>query len=446
MKHTNDMTTGNPFSAIILFALPLIIGNVFQNLYNVVDVAIVGNSLGDHALAAVGATSALYGLYICLNFGFNNGFSLVIARNFGAKDIPRLKRSIGGTLRLGVLLSVVLTVLGIFTTRPLLVLLHTPDIDLSFRYISVLVYCVIFSVLYNTFSAILRAVGNSVAPLVFLIIGTVTNIILDVLFIRVFHMGVFGAAFATVLAQAVCALISGLYYVKKCPDLLPSAEDYKLDPVTEKELLINGLSMGMMFSIVSLGSVSLQYAINDLGDVTVTAHTAARKIDETMMLVFFPLSTAAATYSSQNLGAGKYDRIKKGILAAFAVCFAVAIIMIITAVMFGPELVQAISGTANPEVIRLGSLYLRLNVPFFFFLVCLVVLRSTLQGLGNKIVPISASFIEMGGKVIVAFFLVPVFGYMGVVFTEPAIWILGSVVVSIGFFYTMSRLRSSERG
>ena len=444
MKHTKDMTVGSPLRALIFFSLPIILGNLFQQFYNLMDISIVGNHLGEDALAAVGATSALYGLFLSLAHGSANGFSLVIARYFGAKDEKNLRVSIAQTLKLSLMVSGILTVLAFVAVRPLLVLLRTPDVELSYRYISVVLSCVLFTVTYNTLSGILRAVGNSMAPLVFLIIGAFLNIGMDYLFICNFGLGVFGAGLATVLSQALSCVFSGIYLMKKCRDIMPKKEDFKSNPAMVKDLMGNGLSMAMMFSIVSIGSITLQYAVNSLGPVTVAAHTTARKIDETMMVVFSPLSTAAATYCSQNLGAGQIDRIKKGIVTAFAVGFSISLVMIAVALTYGEKLVWLISGSDNAEIIALGSRYLRLNVPFFFFLVTLVVLRSTLQSIGYKVLPLVASGVEMIGKVLIALVLVPRTGYMGITLSEPMIWITCSVIVGLNFIYAMVRLNSKS--
>ena len=250
MKHTNDMTKGSPLKALILFALPIILGNLFQQFYNLMDIAIVGNRLGDYSLAAVGATSALYGLFLSLAHGSANGFSIVIARYFGAGDREGLKRAIAHTLKLTVGLALLLTAVAVFATKPLLVLLKTPDVELSYRYISIVLFAVSVTVLYNVLSGILRAVGNSVAPLVFLIIGAVLNIGMDWLFVCVFDLGVFGAGLATVLAQVISCALTGMYLVIVCKSILPKREHFAADTALSKDLFINALSMAMMFSIV----------------------------------------------------------------------------------------------------------------------------------------------------------------------------------------------------
>ena len=446
MKHSHDMTVGSPLKALIVFSLPIILGNLFQQFYNLMDIAIVGNRLGDTSLAAVGATSALYGLFLSLSHGFANGFSLVIAKYFGAKDMKGLKASVAHTFTLSIFIAILLTMVSVFATKPLLILLQTPDPELSYRYISVVLFAVSVTVFYNILAGIMRAVGNSLAPLVFLIIGALCNIGLDCFFICVLDLGVFGAGLATVLSQVISCILSAVYLWKKCRDLLPGKEDFAFNGKLFRDLIVNGSSMALMFSIVSIGSITLQFAVNGLGETTTAAHTTARKIDETMMVMFAPLSTAAATFASQNLGAKKEDRIRKGIFSAFALAFGVSVIAILVTFLFGRELVTIISGSTNPQVIDLGTGYLQLNIPFFFFLVTLVILRSTLQGVGRKIAPLAGSVVEMVGKVAIALFLVPRIGYMGIIVSEPLIWITCSIIVGFDFalFLFSARQRKSQ--
>ena len=440
MKHTLDMSKGSPLKALILFSLPIIIGNLFQQFYNLMDIAIVGNKLGGKSLAAVGATAALYGLFLSLAYGFSNGFSLVIARYFGAKDQKGLRVSIAHSLILSIGVALFLTAIAVFFTKPLLILLHTPDVELSYRYISVVLFCVVFTVLYNILSGILRAVGNSLVPLIFLIISAFCNIGMDYIFIANFNLGVFGAGLATVLSQVFSCIMCSVYLITKCKDLLPGKEDFRLNKEMMKDLFGNGLSMALMFSIVSIGSICLQFAVNNLGETTVAAHTTARKIDETMMVVFAPLSTACATYCSQNLGAGKTDRIKKGIFTAFALAFSISVLTILTTFLYGEQLVKLVSGSKDPELIRLGTLYLKLNIPFYFFLVALVLLRSSLQGIRYKAAPLAASCVEMIGKTMIALLLVPRIGYMGIIVSEPIIWITCSAIVGVAFIVALKKL------
>ena len=440
MKHSNDMTVGSPLKALVFFSLPLIIGNLFNHFYNVMDVAIVGNALGIDSLAAVGATSAIYGLFISITFGFGSGISLVIARYFGAKDTDGLKRAVAHTIKLSILTAIILTLGAIFGLKPLLILLRTPDVELSYRYISVILFFVSFMLFYHILAGILRAVGNSVAPLVFLIIGSLINIGMDYLFVVVFGWNVFGAGLATTLSQLFSGIITAIYLCVKCKDLIPSKEHFKFDENITMDLISNGLSMALMFSIVSIGSICLQFAINDLGTDTVAAHVSARKIDEMLMMCFAPLSTACATFASQNVGAKKTQRIKKGIATAFALGWGISVVDIIIVYTIGEFLVRLISGDAVESVVSLGTAYLKVNIPFFFFLVAVVLIRSTLQGLGRKIVPLIGSGMEMVGKVLIAFFLVPVMGYMGVMLSEPIIWIACTVVLTVDFVFALKNL------
>ena len=441
MKAQNDLTIGKPIRGIILFTLPIIAGNIFQQLYNVVDTVIVGHVLGEGALAAVGATSALYGLFLSIAHGMTNGFSIIIARYFGAKDERAMKSAMAHTIMLSFLITLFLTVVGVLFVKPVLIFLQTPEeiLGQAHLYILVILSCFLITVTYNMFSGILRGIGNSVMPLVFLIVSSVINVILDIVLVKFLEIGIVGAAIATVIAQLISAILCIIYIVKKCPLLHVEREDFRWNKAMANELFTMGLSMAMMFSVVSIGSIALQSSINSLGTITIAAHTSARKIGEMMMLAYTPLSVASSTFASQNLGAGKYERIKEGIRAAFAVAFGIAILFIIITYLGAGQLVHLISGSDNQQLISTAVLYLKINLPFYFALATLCILRSTLQGLGRKITPLVASTIELAGKFVVAGLLVPKIGYMGICICEPVIWILGSIIVLADFLKTMKK-------
>lgn len=446
MKKTNDLTVGNPIKGILIFMIPIIFGNIFQHMYNLVDTVIVGHILGEEALAAVGATSALYGFFTSMAFGMTNGFSIVIARFFGGKDEKGLRCALAHTVMLTLIFSAVLTTIGTVFAKPLLVLLRTPQeiIDRSYSYVIVVLACLLVSMLYNMFAGMLRGVGNSFMPLVFLIISTVCNAILDVIFVGAAGMGVAGAAWATILAQFISVLCSFLYVWKKCPGLHVQKEDFRWDRAIAGDLFTNGISMAMMFSIVSIGSIALQSAINSLGSITIAAHTAARKIGEMFMMFFTPLSMAGSTYCSQNLGAGKKDRIPRGMRACFVVGFtAAAFVNAITFLAAEPILI-AVTGSHNEELIRTAVWYLYINLPFYFALTILLTLRSALQGLGHKMIPLLASVIELVSKFIVASLLVPHIGYLGVCIVEPLVWVVCAVIVFTDYKLLMRKMKKQE--
>jgi len=446
VKKANDLTSGNPIKGILLFMLPIMFGNIFQHMYNLVDTIIVGHILGEEALAAVGATSALYGFFTSMTFGMANGYSIVIARFFGGKDEKRLKKSLAHTVVLTLIAAIIFTVIGTLFAKSLLIFLQTPTeiIDQSYSYVRIVLSCLLVSMLYNMFACMLRGIGNSFMPLVFLIISTVCNAILDVIFVGGIGMGVAGAAVATILAQTISVICSVVYIMKKCPKLHVRMEDFKWDSNIAGDLLSNGISMAMMFSIVSIGTVALQRAINSLGAITIAAHTAARKIGEMFMLFFSPLGMAGSTYCSQNLGAGKNERIPQGMRACFIIGFSAAVLVnVITFTVAKPMLI-GVTGSDNMELIQTSLQYLHINLPFYFALTILLTLRSALQGLGHKMIPLLASVIELVSKFVVAMVLVPHIGYLGVCIVEPLVWIICATMVFVDYHLLMVKMKKSE--
>lgn len=446
MKKTNDLTIGNPIKGILFFMIPLIFGNIFQHMYNMVDTIIVGHILGEEALAAVGATSALYGFFTSMAFGLTNGYSIVIARFFGGKDEKGLKRALAHTIMLTFLMAAVLTTIGTLFAKPLLGFLQTPAeiIDQSYSYVRVVLACLVISMLYNMFAGMLRGIGNSLMPLVFLIISTVCNAVFDVIFVGGIGMGVAGAAWATIIAQMISVICCVIYVMKKCPELHVGKSDFKWNSLIAGDLFTNGISMALMFSIVSIGSIALQSAINSLGAITIAAHTAARKIGEMFMMFFTPLSMVGSTYCSQNLGAGKKDRIPRGMRACFVVGFsAAALVNVITFAAAEPILI-AVTGSHNQELIQTSLQYLHINLPFYFALTLLLTLRSALQGLGHKIIPLCASVIELVSKFMVASLLVPRIGYLGVCIVEPLVWVICAVLVVVDYKLLMKKMKKQE--
>ena len=275
-----DLLKGSILKSLIIFAIPLLISNIFQQLYNTMDTMIVGNFLGDTSLAAIGACTAVYDLLVGFALGIGNGLSIVTARSYGSNDEKLLKKSVAGSLVIGVFVTAIIMVISSLFLFPLLKFLNTPAeiINESYSYISTLTLCVGVMFAYNLFAGLLRAIGNSVMPLIFLVISSVLNIILDVFFITQFNMGIFGAAVATVIAQGISAVLCLIYIYKKNPILIPSREHFIFDKELYKELLGQGLSMGFMLSIVSTGTVILQTAIIHLGYLIIAGHTSACKL------------------------------------------------------------------------------------------------------------------------------------------------------------------------
>ncbi len=425
----NDMTKGSSVRLILQFAIPLLIGNLFQLVYSLTDTRIVGSFLGEHALAAVGATGSLNSLMIGLLVGLTNGFGIVIARFFGGGDQCGVKKAIAGTIMLSTGTVAVLTVLSAALLRPLLRLLNTPAelIGQSADYFRIILLGMLVTVFYNACAATLRAVGNSVTPLIFLVISTILNVGLDLLFICVFHLGVQGAAGATVLAQGVSVLLCLAFIRARYPQLVPERIDFVRffhDRHVLTWMYSTGLSMGFMLSLVNIGSVVLQSAINTFGANIIVAHTAARKLTELFMMPFSVLATTMATYCSQNLGAGKFLRIKSGLRCTLLLSWGWCLIVVLISYTVVPSLVHMVTGSWTAEIIRTATKYLHINTVFYFVTVVISVLRNSLQGMGDMVTPLISSSIELVGKVLIVLLLVPRLGYMGVMVSEPIIWFI----------------------
>ena len=439
------MTEGSPVRVILLFALPILFGNIFQQLYNIVDTAVIGNVLGDTALAAVGATTAIYGLIIGFSNGMTNGFSVVLARAYGAGDQELMKKTVSMIGMLTLAASFLITVGAMAGLKPLLRFLHTPEhiLEQSYTYVSIIFLFVTVTMCYNMFAGMLRAVGNSRIPLLFLIVATVINIVLDLLFVKVFSWGISGAAYATVIAQLISAVLCGIYIWKNCPLLRFDRRYLCFDRKLMAELITQGVSMGMMIAICSIGTVALQGAINSFGANIIAGHMAARKIAEMFMLPLGTLSTAAATYTSQNYGAGRNDRVKRGILASLGLAFLWSTISCLVTLPGAAAITRLLTGTTQAEVIHTTVQYIWINVPFYYFLSVLLILRSSLQGLGRKLVPLAASTMELAIKFAGAGWIAPRLGYLGICIMEPLIWGVCMVMVLIDFLLFSKKEQNS---
>lgn len=421
-----DLTKGKPIRLILLFAVPLFVGQLFQLFYSLADTRIVGQTLGDEALAAVGATTTLSDMLLSFLNGLTNGFAIVIATCFGAKDERQMKKAMGGTILLGSCCAVVLSGLCLLNMSGLLKLLNiSPELFAAARgYIGIVIAGLLAATLYNICAAMLRAIGDSFTPLLFLILAAFLNIVMDYGFILCLHTGVEGAAYATVIAQAVSAFLCFLYMRRKYPQLTLKKEDFKPDMILYKKLFGAGLSMGFMTSLVGIGTMALQTSINTFGTDIIVAHTAARKISSIYMLPFSVMGTTLATYCGQNLGAGKYSRIRQGIRDTVLVTFVWCAGVIISAYTVAPWLIRTVTATQKKDIIDTASLYLRVNTPFYYVPTVICLFRNSMQGFGDNRTPVISSSLEMIGKVLIALLLAPAIGYYGIIVAEPIVWFI----------------------
>lgn len=419
-----DLTGGNILKSILIFVMPLMVSYLFQQFYNAVDIVVVGHYLGEKSLAAIGACTAVFDLLVGFGNGFGNGLGIVAARAYGAGDELKLKKVVAGSLVITVCVTVFIMIVGQFCLKPLLSLLGTPAaiIEESYSYIWIIAICVGVLFAYNLFSGLLRAIGNSFMPLVFLICSSLLNIVLDILLITKFNLGVRGTAIATVIAQGISAILCLIYIFNKTKILIPNKNSFNVGGNLYKDLVGQGLSMALMGSLVNSGSVVIQSAINKFGQSIIAGHISARKIFSFTNIPLFTLSLTTATYVSQNLGAGKIDRIKKGVRTLYLITTIWSLICMIVVPIISKRLIASLSGSSNPEIINYGSKYLNFMQPFYAILGVLLVTRNALQGLGSKILPLVSSVIELLGKVLFTIVIIPRLGTLGIILCEPLIW------------------------
>lgn len=431
-----DFLNGNILKSMLLFAIPLFISNIFQQLYNTVDTMIVGNTLGDISLAAMGSSSAIYDLLIGFALGVGNGLGIVIARNYGAQDSEKLKKSVAGSIIVGLIVSIVISIISIIFLYPLLNILNTPlnIINEAYSYISIITFFVIVMFSYNLCAGMMRAIGNSIMPLIFLVISSIFNIFLDIVFIVNFNMGIKGAAVGTVLSQAISVILCLIYIKYKCSLLIPTLSDFKVDTSLYKELLGQGISMGFMMSIVSIGTVILQSSINQLGYLVIAGHTAARKISTFAVMPCSTISSSLSTFVSQNKGANQKDRIKLGIKYANIISIIWGVVATFLMFMFAHGFVSIVSGSNEKIIIDNAVKYLCINSPFYMVLGILLNLRHSLQGIGRKVVPLVSSVIECVGKIVFVILVIPVLKYDGIIICEPVIWCIMCIQLAFSLY------------
>lgn len=419
-----DLTTGRPMKQILLFLLPILAGNILQLTYSLVDTRIVGSVLGDTALAAVGATTSLSTLVIGFLQGLTNGFAVIVARYCGSGDRRGLKRAVAAAVSLSLGVSAALTACALIFLPQIFRLLHIgADIyALSYEYIFVIFAGMTIAMLYNLCAALLRAVGDSVTPLLFLAVSVVLNIGGDLFCMKTLHMGVRGAAIATVCSQLFATLMCLWFIWKKCELLHIGKADFSFSRELVRGLLSSGLSMGFMGCLVNIGSVALQTGINTLGNDYIVAHTAARKITELFMLAFGVIGTTMATYAGQNFGAGRIDRVKEGVRAGLTIVLLWSGVAVLCSYTIAPTLIRLVTGTSNETVISAAWSYLKFDTLLYWVTAIIIVLRNTMQGIGDHITPIISSSIECVGKVILVNLLVPPLGYWGIIVAEPITW------------------------
>lgn len=438
-----DMTVGNPAKIIWSFTMPIFIGNIFQQFYSMVDTVIVGKFVGTKALAAVGATGTICFLILGFLMGLTAGFTVLTSQRFGAGDMKGMRKTVGSAAVLSIIVSVVMTVISMLLMKPLLIFMNTPEDIFEDAYIYIMIICggIFAQVLYNLLAGILRALGNSKTPLYFLLFSAGLNIILDLVLIIVFHMGVAGAAYATVISQGVSGVLCLIYIIRKVPILKLEKSDFRLNGMMVKMQLGIGFPMALQFSITAIGAMMVQAALNVLGSLHVAAFTAANKIEQVVSQMYVALGTTLATYSAQNMGAGKVGRIRRGFRSATIISFVYAAVFGILVFYHGYRMTGLFVSENLGEVIGLVDIYLKCVTIFFIPLAVVNVYRNGIQGMGFGLMPMMAGVAELIGRGVVAVIASRNQSYVGICMASPMAWILASILLIVMYFAIIRMFR-----
>ena len=430
-----NMTEGNSLKQILCFAFPLLLGNLFQQLYNLADSIIVGKTLGIDALASVGASGSLNFLIIGFCIGLCSGFAIPVAQTFGAKEYSLMRRYVVNAMALAAGISIAFAVVTALFCRQILVLIRTPEniLDGAYRYLIIIFIGIPFTVLYNLSAGILRSLGDSKSPFLFLAISTIINIIGDLVCILVFGMGVEGAAISTIVAQAISGICCVIYMKKRFTILKLDRQEEKLSAHRMKILLGMGVPMGLQFSITAIGSVILQSSVNTLGSTVVAAFTAGTKVEQFTMAPYDALSNTSATFCGQNLGARRIDRIYKGVRQMIMISVLYSILAGAAMILWGDRMVGVFVDAGETAVISHAYKFVRCLAWFYYLPGILAILRSGVQGMGHSGSAMFAGLTEMIARTVMGLFVIPVYGFTAACFNDQAAWLSSTTYIAIIF-------------
>ena len=440
------MTVGSPARGILHFALPLVLGYILQQMYQVIDAAIVGRWIGVGALAAVGASSSINFLVMGFCNGSCAGFAIPVAQAFGGKDYHKMRSYVANALRIAVVFAAVITLLTCMFCTKILGLVNTPA-DIfhdAWTFLFLQFLAIPFTMGYNLLSGFIRALGNSKQPFYFLIIASLINITLDVLLILVMGMGVAGAGVATLLSQALATLLCWLYICGKMRLLIPTEEECRYDNKRVSILLNNGVPMGLQFSITGIGIIMLQSANNALGTVCVASFTAAMRIKYLFTCVFENIGVAMATYCGQNIGACKLDRVRRGVKDAIAIMLVYFVLTVIFIYPFADEMMMLFVKSGEQEVIDNAAMLMRIANYFYPALGLLTIFRYSIQGLGYSNLSMMSGVMEMIARCGVSLWLVPALAFKGVCLGDPVAWVFADLFLIPAFLWLYHHLKRTE--
>lgn len=445
-----DLTKGSPMKLILGFMLPLLLGMLFQQFYNMVDTMVVGKYLGPLSLAGVGSTGSINFLVMGFVIGLCSGFAIPIAQKFGSGDYAELKKYVGATMWIAVAFAVIITLATTLLCGQILTWMNTPDDAFyeAYNYIFVIFLGIPVTFLYNILSGFIRSLGDSKTPVIFLVISSLLNICLDIFMIVVLNMGVAGAGWATVISQLVSGILCLIFIIKKFELLHISKSDLKFNPYYMGRLCAVGLPMGLQYSITAIGTILIQTAVNGLGALYMASVTAGGKVGQFICCPFDAMGSTMATYGGQNVGAGKPDRIRRGLIYCSALGIGYALIVLAIAVLFGGNLAMLFvdtkdieSGLDPNQILDLAKQFLVTNAVFYIPLAFVNIVRFLIQGMGFSQIAVYAGVAELAARGLVAFVLAPSFGYTAICFANPIAWIFADLFLIPTFFVCFKKIK-----
>lgn len=440
-----NLTRGNPTKLILQFALPLLLGNLLQQLYNISDIIIVGRLIGVNALAAVGASAPIFFVLLLITLGFTGGLTVITAQRFGANDEDGVRKSVTHSIRASIVLSLIITACMEFYLKPLLRIMNVPDeiMNDAYKFISILSYGLIMIVCYNLLAGFMRALGDSKTPLYFLFFSTFLNIALNLYLIYFVKMGVAGSACGTVIAMSISVILCFFYMLWKFPILRLTRKDWKFDYTFLLQHLRIAVPMSLQFSVIALGLMIVQSVCNSFGPDTIAAFTSALRIEQLATQPLVALGLALATYSAQNYGAGFIGRIRKGVFNCSVISLSFSIFIALLVRFVGENMIGVFLEAPNQNIINIAQSYLNISTMCYFFLGMIFIFRNTLQGMGNAFIPLAASTAELVMRSFAAIYLSERLGYIGICYASPIAWISAAVIVIAGYLYTLHKMRKN---
>ena len=444
---TNDMTSGSPVRLILQFMIPVCLGNIFQQFYNVADSIVAGQFIGVDALAAIGSTGSLMFFVTGWLTGLSSGFAILVSQWFGAKRYDQMRHYVAMSVYLSAAFAIVMTAVLLVLNEPILRMMNFSDEIMPdvLSYMGIIYAGLIVTAAYNSLAAFLRALGDSRSPLYFLIISAVINVVLDIAFIVCFGMGVEGCAYATVIAQGISALLCFIYILKRYPILHLKKEDFRISFRSFGRLLALGIPMGLQFSITAIGTIIVQGAVNVYGEVYMAGFSAAGKLQNIIATVFTAFGATIATYVGQNRGAGKMDRVKTGVRYTQIMILAWSVVTMVVVYFFGKYMMLLFVSPSETEVIRVAEMYFHAVFWCYPFLGSIFLYRNTLQGMGYGLVPMLGGVFELVARAAIVMLVAGRTSFVGVCLSDPAAWIAALIPLVPYYIYTMRKWEKKNK-